>query len=392
MPKKIRLSVSQLLYEVAILLAGTFTSWWFFTYANIVDRLQGLLQSAQDTNVDELMLAGAFMIFLVMARLCQHCTTTAHNKITSQLVNDMHADSIAHAGSHVTDHPDVHAQSVCVEPSESDVHFGYQTDIDHIEHRLRSAIAREELTIHYQPYFCVRSNKLAGYEALARWPQRDGSFIPPSIFIEVAEKTGQIGELSTMLFKIACNEAKSWPSHLTLSFNISALQLHELDFASDIISLLQEFGLPPHRLELELTESTLVLEGKRAGTALRELRALGVSISLDDLGTGYSSFLRLAKTPIDKLKIDRHFVAECCGDYRVKKIVEAMVALGKSLDVVVVAEGVETEQQLHIISQMGCDIAQGFLLGSPRDAKHVNHDISYEASVVVPLVSRLQAS
>lgn len=390
--KQSKKRTAQLLYEAALLLAGTFIFWWFSESISLTDNIIGFMQTAQAANVDALIHAGTFMMILLMARAWQYCRSRSKKPNSTTI-------AVAQSGPHLVDIAVAEnsaslaqrrAQDLFDETSE-DASFSVQEDLDHLEHKLRSAIARRELTVHFQPYFCVNSNRIAGYEALARWPQRDGNFIPPSIFIDVAEKTGQINELSALLFEIACKEAREWPDHLTLSFNISALQLHTEDFANDILSFVNEWQLPPERLELELTESKLVIEGKRACKALADLREAGVRIALDDLGTGYSSFLRLSKMPVDKLKIDRHFIAECQEDHRVKKIVEAMISLGKGLGASIVAEGVETEEQLYIVQHMGCDIAQGFLLGTPRDAQHVNHDISYEASVVVPLSTRLRA-
>ncbi len=383
---------AQLLYEVALLLAGTFIFWWFSEFTSLTDKIIGFMQTTQATNMDSLFHAGTFMMVLLMARIWQYCRSRSKKQdivIKTVTQSSPHLVDVALAENNAN-LAQRRAQDLFDE-AEQDASFSVQEDLDHLEHKLRSAIARRELTVHFQPYFCVNSNKIAGYEALARWPQRDGSFIPPSIFIDVAEKTGQINELSALLFEIACKEAREWPSHLTLSFNISALQLHTEDFANDILTFVKQWDLPPERLELELTESKLVIEGKRACKALADLRDAGVRIALDDLGTGYSSFLRLSKMPVDKLKIDRHFIAECQEDHRVKKIVEAMISLGKGLGATIVAEGVETEEQLYIVQHMGCDIAQGFLLGTPRSAQHVNHDISYEASVVVPLSTRLRA-
>jgi len=258
--------------------------------------------------------------------------------------------------------------------------------------RLRQAIHDKEITVNFQPYFDVHSNKIVGYEALARWPQIDGSFISPEKFIRLAEETGQIYDLADYLLEAACNEASTWPSGLTLSFNVSALQLNEDGFAERILQKAISCDLSPKRLELELTESSLVADAKEANTQLRKLRDAGVRIAIDDLGTGYSSLLRLTHIPMDKLKIDRHFVARCVDEDRVRKIMQSMITLGKDLGVPVVAEGVETEGQLDVIRSMGCDIAQGFLLGHPRDARHIDFDLTYEANIVVPLAHRLRAS
>jgi len=237
-----------------------------------------------------------------------------------------------------------------------------------IEQALRSAIRNGEFTVHYQPYFHARTQKIVGFEALARWPQADGTMIPPSQFIEVAEQSGAIFELSDYLFRQACADAKDWASEITLSFNISGEQLQDKLLGQRILRMLDQAGLSPHRLELEFTESCFVSDQEAAMITLKELREAGVRVALDDLGTGYSSFLRLSKLEFDKIKIDRQFVDEMNDDPRMMKIVAAMVSMGKNLEVEVVAEGVEDETQLTQLRILGCDLVQGFLWGRPVDA------------------------
>jgi len=239
-----------------------------------------------------------------------------------------------------------------------------------IEQKLRKALRDDDLCVHYQPYLDMKNNKIIGFEALARWEQLDGSFIPPGTFIEIAEKTGQIIELSEVLFKKACLDAKAWPSDMTLSFNLSASQLRDRLLGSRILKLLEECDFPATRLELEVTESCFVHDHETVIETLLELKHAGVRIALDDFGTGYSSFSRLTKVEFDKIKIDKLFVQECNDSPRMNKIVSAIVALSKSLETTIVAEGIETPEQFEAMRGLGCDVGQGYLFGRPAPAHH----------------------
>jgi diguanylate cyclase (GGDEF)-like protein len=238
-----------------------------------------------------------------------------------------------------------------------------------IEQQLRGAIRDGQLSVHYQPYIDLQTKEIIGFEALARWEQSDGTFIPPSTFIDIAEKSGQILELSELLFRKACKDACNWPGNRTLSFNLSASQLRDRLMAKRVFRQLEQSGLSPERLELEVTESCFVHDHEAVIATLIDLKNAGVRIALDDFGTGYSSFSRLTKVEFDKIKIDQLFVQECNDSARMKKIVGAIFALSKSLDTTIVAEGIETHEQLQTMQQFGCDIGQGYLFGRPVPAE-----------------------
>lgn len=240
-----------------------------------------------------------------------------------------------------------------------------------IEQKLRRALRDDELSVHYQPYIDMKTKQIVGFEALARWQQEDGSFIPPSKFIEIAEKSGQILELSETLLTKACIDARNWPSDKTLSFNVSASQLRDRLMGERILKQIGDCGLPPHRLELEVTESCFVQDHDTAMENLIDLQKAGVQIALDDFGTGYSSFSRLTKIDFDKIKIDQLFVQESNDCPRMCKIVRGLFALSKSLETTIVAEGIETAAQLKTMQKLGCNIGQGYLFGRPMPAAQV---------------------
>ncbi|WP_370879999.1 EAL domain-containing protein [Shinella sedimenti] len=200
-----------------------------------------------------------------------------------------------------------------------------------------------------------------GYEALARWEMSPGKFVPPCEFIPLAEDAGLIVELTDQLFRIACQDALSWPAHTVLSFNISPVQLSDRLLGLRLLKILGEVGLPVHRLELEVTESALINDPETARGVLDDLVKSGINIALDDFGTGYSSLSQLLSYNFNKIKIDRSFVATFEDSDRQEKIVRAIIALGAVLGVKITAE----ETQLRRLQDLGCDIGQGYLLGKP---------------------------
>lgn len=255
------------------------------------------------------------------------------------------------------------------------------TERSFIEQELRRAIRDDALSMHYQPYLDMKTKEIVGFEALARWERNDGTFIPPSLFIDIAEKSGQILELSEILFQKACTAACQWPVDKTLSFNLSASQLRDRLMAKRILKQLEQTGLPAQRLELEVTESCFVHDHEAVIATLLELKEAGVRIALDDFGTGYSSFSRLTKVEFDKIKIDQLFVQECNDSARMSKIVGAIFALSKSLDTTVVAEGIETLEQMETMQRFGCDIGQGYLFGRPVPADQTLKLLAADQSV-----------
>jgi diguanylate cyclase (GGDEF)-like protein len=239
-----------------------------------------------------------------------------------------------------------------------------------LEADLRDAVARDALEPHFQPLVAFEDGqRLLGFEMLARWSHPQRGMVPPAEFIPLAEDTGLIVPLTAALLRRGCAVAMGWPAHLRLSVNISALHLRDRDLPALVARILAETGLPPGRLEIELTESALVDNFEMARELMNELKALGVSLALDDFGTGYSSLRHLQTLPFDKIKVDSGFVRDMMESAESSKIVAAVIALGHSLGLPTVAEGVEDEATATLLSRMGCDIGQGWLFGRPADAE-----------------------
>ncbi|WP_313617621.1 EAL domain-containing protein, partial [Rhizobium sp.] len=219
---------------------------------------------------------------------------------------------------------------------------------------------------YYQPFVELSTRKLAGFEALARWKTADGTFIPPSDFIPIAEDAGLIVELTEQLFRRACKDAMSWPADTILSFNVSPTQLCDRLLGLRLLKIMGESGLPVQRLEIEITESALIKDAVAAKEVLEDLTKAGIRIALDDFGTGYSSLSQLSNYQFQKIKIDRSFVQTFEASERQDKVVRAMIALGHGLGVEVTAEGIEEQSQLQYLQQLGCDLGQGYLFGRPQ--------------------------
>jgi diguanylate cyclase (GGDEF)-like protein len=255
--------------------------------------------------------------------------------------------------------------------------FHMDDAVQHAQHRrrleteLRDAVQREQLTLHYQPQFDIPSGEVCGVEALARWFPAGGVTIAPSVFIPLAEQTGLIGALGTWALRTGCRTAAEWHEHgvptPTVSVNVSPQQICE-GFTAEIAEALDRSGLKGPQLELEITESILVTNIDLAMRCLHQWRNLGVHIALDDFGTGYSSLGYLSKLPIDRLKIDGSLIRGMTTGSKDTTIVRTVISLGRELGFTVLAEGVETEEQLSILSGLGCQQAQGYLLTAPTAA------------------------
>lgn len=235
-----------------------------------------------------------------------------------------------------------------------------------MEADLKLAMKLGKIRPHYQPLVDLKTQEIVGYEALARWEREPGKFVSPCEFIPLAENAGLIVELTDQLFRIACQDALSWPPHTVLSFNISPVQLSDRLLGLRLLKVLGEVGLPVHRLELEVTESALINDAETARDVLDGLVKSGIKIALDDFGTGYSSLSQLSNYQFNKIKIDRSFVATFEESDRQEKVVRAIIALGIGLGVKITAEGIEDASQLRRLQDLGCDIGQGYLLGKPR--------------------------
>jgi diguanylate cyclase (GGDEF)-like protein/PAS domain S-box-containing protein len=233
---------------------------------------------------------------------------------------------------------------------------------------LREAITRSELSLAYQVQKSVSNETVLGYEALLRWNHPRDGWISPTDFIPIAEECGEIIRLGEWVLRTACDEAASWPEPWRVAVNLSPVQLMHPDIVQVVTSALLEAGLSPKRLELEITETAIVSDKVRALHVLRQIKALGVSIAIDDFGTGYSSLDTLNSFPFDKIKIDKSFLIGSERNPQSRAIIRAVLALGRSLGMPVLAEGLESEAQLRLLRREGCDQAQGFLWGRPDAA------------------------
>ena len=237
-----------------------------------------------------------------------------------------------------------------------------------LENELYHALDRKELRLHYQPQFDCVSGRITGAEALLRW-EHQGRLIPPSDFIPLAEESGLIVPMGEWVLRQACTVAHRWRQDsgvpLRMAVNLSAVQLDRLDIVGTVSRVLQETGLHPTALELEITESVVVRESLRAADVLRQLRDLGVGIAIDDFGVGYSSFAYLRELPVDRFKLDRSFLTSVPQSHGDSRLVAALIAMGHRLEVGIVAEGVETAEQALFLRDHGCDEAQGYHLGRP---------------------------
>ena len=230
---------------------------------------------------------------------------------------------------------------------------------------LRQGIAEEELVVHYQPLARADDGEVCGFEALVRWKHPVRGMIPPLEFIPVAEENGLIGALGDWVLRRACADAVSWDKPLRVAVNLSPIQLHNPALPNLVHEVLITSGLSPSRLELEITESALFKDYQRALDNLRRLKALGVRIAMDDFGTGFSSLSTLQSFPFDKIKIDKSFVENIHRHDRATVIVRAVLGLGRSLEIPVVAEGVETEEQILFLRGENCTELQGYAIGRP---------------------------
>jgi diguanylate cyclase (GGDEF)-like protein/PAS domain S-box-containing protein len=234
---------------------------------------------------------------------------------------------------------------------------------------LSLAIKNGELSLYYQPQAVsgqtVASSEVIGFEALARWLHPVRGFVPPSDFIPLAEESGLIVEMGEWILRQACREAASWPLPLQIAINLSPAQFMHGDVVGLVHSILLETGLAPGRLELEITEGVLIEDFDRGLALLRRLKSLGVRVSMDDFGSGYSSLSYLQAFPFDKIKIDRAFVMNLGRNPQSASIVRAVIGLGHGLEMSIVAEGVETQEQLSFLAEEGCDAVQGYFIGKP---------------------------
>jgi diguanylate cyclase (GGDEF)-like protein len=241
-----------------------------------------------------------------------------------------------------------------------------------LQQDLRNAIVRNELDLHYQPQAHI-NGEITGFEALVRWHHPRSGLVSPGTFIPLAEETGIIVPLGEWILRTACREAASWPKPLRVAVNLSPVQFQRGDLAKLVHEILLETGLSPSRLELEITEGVLIGDFSGAVATLRRLKNLGVRIAMDDFGTGYSSLSYLQSFPFDKIKIDQAFVANLAHSQQAVTIIRAVIALGRGLDLPVVAEGAETEEQLKFLAGEQCSEIQGYYVGRPKPIADYAH-------------------
>jgi diguanylate cyclase (GGDEF)-like protein len=242
-----------------------------------------------------------------------------------------------------------------------------------IEASLRHALERKEFVLHYQPKIALHSNRIVGIEALIRWQHPEWGLFPPSQFLPVAEDCGLILPIGRWVLREVCLQARAWRQTglplITVAVNTSALEFHAPDFLENIRATLEETGLEPRYLELELTESVLMRDAAFTNFVLHALADLGIKLAIDDFGTGYSSMSYLRQFPIGALKIDQSFVKQMISSTEDAAIVSAMISLGKSLKLRVIAEGVETPEQCAFLLAQHCDEGQGYYFGHPVGAE-----------------------
>ncbi|QYO65077.1 putative bifunctional diguanylate cyclase/phosphodiesterase [Leptolyngbya sp. 7M] len=237
----------------------------------------------------------------------------------------------------------------------------------HLETDLRLAIERQELQLYYQPILATATHEIIGFEALLRWHHPTRGMIAPAEFIPIAEETGLIIPLGRWILWEACHQMQRWKAEFPnsglryMSVNLSGRELLQPDITDRITQILVETGLEPHHLKLEVTESSLITNTEVAGDRLKQLSATGIKLSLDDFGTGYSSLSYLHRFPVNHLKVDRSFVKDLCDNDESLKITESIVVLAHSLNMKVIAEGVEHQSQLARLRQLGCEYVQGYL-------------------------------
>ncbi len=240
-----------------------------------------------------------------------------------------------------------------------------------IERDLRSAIASNGIVPYYQPLVSLDGNRIIGFEALARWQNGDLGFVPPDLFIPIAEETGLINALGDQLFRQACLDASAWPATFVLAFNVSPVQLHDPTLGLRLLSILGQTGFNPRRLEIEITESALIENIVIAQTVIDQLRQAGVRIALDDFGTGYATLSQLLSFHLDKIKIDRTFVSRLDKSEDSRVIVRAILGLAKGFGLTTTAEGIEDAGQLAYLKANGCAEGQGYLFSKAIPASDI---------------------
>jgi len=239
-----------------------------------------------------------------------------------------------------------------------------------IETDMRTAIERDEMHLAFQPVLALADDRVIGYEALIRWEHPTLGAIPPVRFIPLAEETGQIVPIGAWVLREACRQTAQLPGDVYVAVNVSPVQFRSPLLLSHLTQALAQSGLAAHRLEIELTETAIVEDGPQIARMLTAIRRLGVTVAMDDFGTGYSSLAHLRDFPVDRIKVDRSFVATAESDRHSMAVLEGITHIARTLGVTVLAEGVETPSQLQLLRKIGCDAIQGYLVGRPEPFAH----------------------
>ena len=242
------------------------------------------------------------------------------------------------------------------------------TDKLKFEEDMRRGVELGEFVPFFQPLIDLSTRELVGFEALARWRSPTRGFLEAEAFIDAAEKTGLIGPLTINVVQQALNEARSWPAHLKLAINISPVQFRDPALAAQIMKILTEAGFPAHRLEVEITEASLLEDRDQVLSTIRSFKNVGISITLDDFGTGYASLAQVNSLPVDRIKIDKSFISTIVKSEQTAAIVNTITSLGHTLNVPITAEGIESEHVRNELGKYGCSEGQGWLFGRPLSA------------------------
>jgi diguanylate cyclase (GGDEF)-like protein len=261
------------------------------------------------------------------------------------------------------------------------------TDRLKLEEDIREGIKSGHFVPFFQPLVDLTSRQIIGFEALARWRSPTRGFLEAEAFIETAERTGLIGPLTLSVLEQALKEARGWPGHLKLAVNVSPVQFRDQDLAEQILKILALSGFPASRLEIEITEGSLLEDREQVLTIIKSLKNVGVTISLDDFGTGYASLAQVNRLPLDRIKIDKSFIATIVKSEQTAAIVNTIAGLGHNLNVPITAEGVESEQIRNALADFGCSEAQGWLFGRAISAEAVRSFLAMSGSDPVPAPS-----
>jgi diguanylate cyclase (GGDEF)-like protein len=260
-----------------------------------------------------------------------------------------------------------------------------------LEEEIRRGIKSNEFVPFFQPLVDLKSRQIIGFEALARWRSPSRGLVEAEAFIETAERTGLVGPLTFSVLEQALKEARAWPAHFKLAANFSPVQFRDPLLAEQILKLLSSTGFPANRLEVEITEGSLLEDRDQVLTIIHSLKNVGVTISLDDFGTGYASLAQVNRLPLDRIKIDKSFITTIVKSEQTAKIVATIASLGHNLDVPITAEGVESEQIRSALADFGCSEAQGWLFGRAISADAVRSFLSMSSSNEASATSKAPA-